>query len=162
MATTTSGLWYPDGTTPMSIIQMIKSAQQSVETVAGMLAWTAYTPAWTATTTNPVLGNGALTGAYARTGKVVHYTILLSPGSTTTFGAGTYLFSLPILRKNAGWGAFGSVYAVVAGAVYTGGAGGQTPTTVAALIGSAFMSPTSPGTFTSGNRLSFAGTYEAA
>ncbi len=30
MASTASGLWYPDGITPMSIIQMIKAAQESV------------------------------------------------------------------------------------------------------------------------------------
>ncbi len=30
MASTASGLWYPDGTTAMSIIQIVKAAQQSV------------------------------------------------------------------------------------------------------------------------------------
>jgi hypothetical protein len=60
-------------------------------------AWTAYTPVWTAPTTNPVLGNGTLTGQYmAQNGKTIHYRIVLIMGSTTTYGSGMYLLSLPV------------------------------------------------------------------
>lgn len=58
-------------------------------------AWTSYTPAWTATTTNPVLNNGTIVSAYSQIGKVVNFRIRLVMGSTTTFGSGTYTFSLP-------------------------------------------------------------------
>lgn len=59
-------------------------------------AWTAYTPAWTATTTNPTLGNGTITGKYTRIGKLIIGRISLLMGSTTTFGAGAYRLSLPV------------------------------------------------------------------
>lgn len=59
-------------------------------------AWTAYTPTWTAVTTNPVLGNGTITGAYTQIGKTVHFRMNLTAGSTTTFGTGAWRFGLPV------------------------------------------------------------------
>jgi hypothetical protein len=58
-------------------------------------AWTSYTPTWTGATTNPVIGNGTLTGRYIKVGRTCTVSLLLIPGSTTTYGAGTYLFGLP-------------------------------------------------------------------
>ncbi|MER7807929.1 hypothetical protein [Streptomyces sp900116325] len=58
-------------------------------------AWTPYTPAWTAATTNPVLGNGSLTGQYIKIGRTCTATVILTMGSTTTYGSGNYSFSLP-------------------------------------------------------------------
>lgn len=57
--------------------------------------WTAYTPVWTASTTNPTLGNGTLTGAYMQAGKLVIWRLKLTFGSTTTVGSGTWSFTLP-------------------------------------------------------------------
>ncbi|WP_433415016.1 hypothetical protein ACQP1V_36220 [Microtetraspora malaysiensis] len=59
--------------------------------------WTAYTPVWTAATTNPGLGNGTLQGAYKRAdvGKAVLFRLRLVMGSTTTYGSGAWSFSLP-------------------------------------------------------------------
>lgn len=58
-----------------------------------------YTPAWTNTATQPVIGNGTLTGAYSRLGKFGWFTFTMGAGSTTTFGTGTDMqFGLP-----AGW-----------------------------------------------------------
>lgn len=59
-------------------------------------ASTAFTPAWTAATTNPVLGNGTLEGWWSRTGKRVSVDIKLTIGTTTTFGSGPWSFSLPV------------------------------------------------------------------
>jgi len=128
--------------------------------VAG--AWAAFAPAWTATGTNPALGNGTLTGRYSQVGKTVSYEILLLAGSTTTFGSGIYVFSLPVDRKNSAWGAVGSAYATTGGTRWAGIVSGVGWTTVTANFGSAEMSPTVPGTFASGNRLSLTGMYEAA
>ena len=63
-------------------------------------AFTSFTPAWTAVTTNPAIGNGTLTGAYTQVNKLVfaRYTLLI--GSTTTFGTGDYRFSFPITANN--------------------------------------------------------------
>jgi hypothetical protein len=65
-------------------------------------AYTSFTPAWTATTTNPVIGNGALTGAFTRVNKLVFARYTLVTGSTTTFGSGDYRFSFPVTANNLG------------------------------------------------------------
>ena len=76
-------------------------------------AWIDYTPTWTASTTNPVLGNGTIVGRYSLVNKTVTAQILLTMGSTTTFGSGAYFFSLPVTAAatlagypaiGAGWG----------------------------------------------------------
>jgi len=63
-------------------------------------AWTAYTPAWTASGTAPSLGNGTLTGAYSQIGKTVHFRLDWTLGSTSTMGTGTYRWSLPVAAKS--------------------------------------------------------------
>ncbi|MDG9717394.1 hypothetical protein [Streptomyces sp. DH24] len=65
-------------------------------------AWTAYTPAWTASSSNPSLGNATLTGRYMKIGRTVLCHINLTTGSTTTYGTGNYSFSLPAQAANAG------------------------------------------------------------
>ena len=62
-------------------------------------AFTSFTPSWTATTTNPVLGNGTLTGEYTQVNKLVYARYALIPGSTTTFGTGDYRFTFPVAAK---------------------------------------------------------------
>lgn len=57
--------------------------------------WASYTPSWTASTTNPTLGNGTLTGRYINAGKTYVVEILLTFGSTTTVGSGVYQWTLP-------------------------------------------------------------------
>ena len=64
-------------------------------------AWLSYTPAWTATTTNPVLNNGTLNGFYKEVDKWITYRIELTAGSTTTFGTGSYRLSLPVTARTA-------------------------------------------------------------
>lgn len=64
-------------------------------TVANAGSPTAYTPAWTTTGTAPSLGNGTLTGAAYTFGKLRVFRIAFTAGSTTTFGTGTWSFSLP-------------------------------------------------------------------
>jgi hypothetical protein len=54
-----------------------------------------YTCAWTASGTNPVLGNGVITAFYTRTGSTTLATVELVIGSTTTLGTGDWRFSLP-------------------------------------------------------------------
>lgn len=59
-------------------------------------AWTTYTPTWTASTTNPVIGNGTLDGAYQKVGRMVSFRARLAVGSTTTNGTGTYFLTVPV------------------------------------------------------------------
>ena len=58
--------------------------------------WQSYTPTWTASTTNPTLGNGTLTGKYIQIGKLVVLNISFTFGSTTAFGTGDHYLSLPV------------------------------------------------------------------
>ena len=59
-------------------------------------AWQAWTPTWTAATTNPNIGNGTLSGRYCQVGKLVHCQLYMLAGSTTTFGTGVWRFSYPV------------------------------------------------------------------
>jgi len=97
---------FVDGKVATSIPLTQKGAASGVATLdAGGLipaaqiggAWSAYTPVWTAATTNPVLGNGTLTGWYKQLpDKTVHLDITLTAGTTTTFGSGVMKLSLPV------------------------------------------------------------------
>jgi hypothetical protein len=56
----------------------------------------AYTPTFATSGTASVLGNGVITGQYARSGAAMTVTILLTVGSTTTFGTGDLRFGIPL------------------------------------------------------------------
>lgn len=79
---------------------VVTAAQLNLEVrdaINGMqAAWTAYTPAWTGSTTNPVIGNGTLVGRSGRIGKtIVGCKAVVLGGTTTTVGSGVYSLSLP-------------------------------------------------------------------
>ncbi|MFF2773343.1 hypothetical protein ACFVU3_00400 [Streptomyces sp. NPDC058052] len=63
-------------------------------------AWTPYTPTWTGSTGNPVLGNGTIYGRSKSVGKKVTAVIELVMGTTTTFGSGYWQLSLPSTAAN--------------------------------------------------------------
>lgn len=66
-------------------------------------AWTSYTPVWTAATTNPVLGNGTMGGAWMQAGKLTLFRINITAGSTTTFGTGGMRLTLPATPTSNLW-----------------------------------------------------------
>ncbi len=77
------------------------SASQVVGTKRAGI-WQEYTPVWTSSLSpQPVLGNGTITGTYARVGDIIRATVLLTAGSTTTFGTSGWLFSLPVAAAGA-------------------------------------------------------------
>lgn len=57
--------------------------------------WSPYTPTWSASSA-PSIGNGTLAGSYTRIGNIIHARIRLVAGSTTTYGSGTWTFTLPV------------------------------------------------------------------
>lgn len=59
------------------------------------VAWSTYTPTWTGASTNPVINNGTLTGAYLVVGKTMFLRITIIMGSTTTYGSGDWSLALP-------------------------------------------------------------------
>lgn len=75
-----------------------------------LIGWQAFNPVWTASSTNPVVGNGTLAGRYTRIGKTVHCTIHLTAGSTTTFGSGFWSFKLPTASASPKWCPVGVAY----------------------------------------------------
>ncbi|MFJ8555317.1 hypothetical protein [Streptomyces sp. NPDC093676] len=81
--------------------------------------WTTYTPTWTASTTNPSIGNGTITGRYLKIGRTVLAELYISVGSTTTIGSGTYLLTVPFPKANVGTESVGAAR-LSAGSVYIG------------------------------------------
>lgn len=83
-------------------------------------AWTPYTPLWTASGTQPAIGNGTLVGRYMKMGRLVVGTIYFLMGSTTTYGTGSYFWSLPpVAAPYTGqslWSVMGMMKAYQAGA----------------------------------------------
>lgn len=57
--------------------------------------WQSYTPTWTASTSNPTLGTGALSGKWRRVGDSMELKIHLNTNGVTGLGSGNWLFSLP-------------------------------------------------------------------
>lgn len=89
-------------TTPRTwvIAEVVSAAEMNTEirdAITGLQAsWTSYTPSWTATGTAPAIGNGQLLGKWQQIGKSIDVQINVIPGSTTTFGTGSYSFSVPV------------------------------------------------------------------
>lgn len=84
------GQFYDNGT---DLLRWNGSSWDTYYKVPG--AWQSYTPVWTASTTNPNVGNGTLIGRYQKVGRDVHFHINLTCGSTTTFGSGNYNWTMP-------------------------------------------------------------------
>lgn len=125
-----------------------------------------YTPSWTASVSNPVLGNGTVTGKFVQIGKFVHYEIVYVFGSTTTFGSGTYKFSLPVAAASGGDSAAGYAIMFDAGVEWRIGVAIIADANNVSVIedhdtGSG-ITPTTPFTFASGQVVSISGDYIAA
>ena len=59
-------------------------------------AWTNYTPTWSASPTPPAIGNGTIVGRYKELdGTTLAISIVVTMGTTTTFGSGGWTFTLP-------------------------------------------------------------------
>lgn len=139
--------------------------------VGGSSPWTAFTPVWVGASTNPVIGNGTLSGRYSQIGKHVTAQWYLRPGSTTTFGSGAYSFTLPVASSASQQGsAVGQLYAVNNGNYFTCGALllGQGGTSVTpwlpastATTALAQLSPTVPWTIKSTDTFNFTLKYES-
>jgi hypothetical protein len=63
--------------------------------------WTSYTPTWTASSSNPSIGNGTIEGYYKLIGKTCFVRGNIAMGSTTTFGSGEWYVELPFPAKHA-------------------------------------------------------------
>jgi hypothetical protein len=57
--------------------------------------WTAYTPTWSSSGTQPTLGNGSISGRFRREGTTLHVEVDLAVGSSSSVGTGNARISLP-------------------------------------------------------------------
>ena len=128
----------------------------------------AYTPTWVASTTAPVVGaDGTLLGRFRMVGGQVEFDITLTAGTATTFGVGTYGFTLPMTAKTVagvrwhgesyGYDNSGTAYF---GAVSIPSAG--TAVTIAGNGGTAIWGWVTPVTWAASDIISVGGRYEAA
>jgi hypothetical protein len=126
-------------------------------------AWASFTPAWTASGTNPVLNNGTLVGRYKQVDKTIDFTIDLTIGSTTTLGSGTYLFDLPVASVRGVEMAINSTLSMVHGVTRNSGGALLVTSTVARLMqDTGPVTNASPFAWATGDVISLAGSYEAA
>lgn len=65
-----------------------------------------FSPAWTAASSAPAIGNGSIDARYIQVGDLVTMWARISMGSTTTFGSGEWYLALPTAAATAaGYGA---------------------------------------------------------
>ena len=81
--TTASGFPYPATTETSDVQRDLKALADYLEAKAATA--TAFTPTWTASTTNPAIGNGTIAGAWWRVGNLIFFRIKVTAGSTNTF-----------------------------------------------------------------------------
>jgi hypothetical protein len=127
-------------------------------------AWDTYTPSWTASSVNPAIGNGTISGRYFAIGKLVIAEIILTPGSTTTFGTGDYRLTVPTAAA-AGAPIIGVADAADAGTANHIGVTRQITTTTFAVLVTASASiwgTTVPMTWANGDSARFLVAYRAA
>lgn len=168
MGTTANGIVYPDASSPVGSIRAhLQQLAETADAAAIGGAWSTFTPTWTATTTNPGIGNGTLVGRYRQTGKTVDFYIGLLMGSTTTYGSGAWLFALPSAPLSAlRWPAQVVAFDASAGQQFAGPAAWVS--SLSRLAPNTGVSPTasvlstSPFTWATSDTLVITGTYEAA
>jgi hypothetical protein len=126
--------------------------------------WTAYTPTWTGG--SPTIGNGTLVGSYMQAGKLVHYRIVLTIGSTTTLGSGTWLFTVPVAASITGHQPAGLCEAFdTSGSAITmmfARFNNSTTQIAGEQTGGTDLTNASPYAWAAGDTVIFSGTYEAA
>ncbi len=91
-------LFKPDPLELVDVVPQLNANFDKIDTLAGAIgggAWQTYTPGWSASVTQPAIGNGVRTGRFLQIGKTVDVLITIQWGSTTAAGNGVYTFTLP-------------------------------------------------------------------
>lgn len=127
-------------------------------------SWESWTPALTASTTNPTLGTGGSTaGRYGRIQKVVVGIGLVAFGTAgTAAGSGLYYVSLPITARFAGevigdWQAYDGTSLWRVGSLIS-----DTTTRAYMMYEGTFVGNTAPWAWSTSDFIRFSFTYEAA
>jgi hypothetical protein len=129
--------------------------------------WTSYTPTWTASSVNPAIGNGSITGRYRRAsgGDLLHFQLRIAMGSTTTFGTGVWRVTYPSPAPSATALTFLSPhgYAIDAsnsGATWAIVAKTESTYLVMGSGGGSLVTPTIPFTWATNDVLTLEGFYQ--
>lgn len=142
----------------------LETWHDALNALTGQLSTFAST--WRSTGTAPALGNGTLVGRYFQAGALVVGRITLTPGSTSTFGTGSYNFDLPTtLLSGNQWQSLGAcTIRDSSGALtYALSAFSASSTTVSAANGSGNrLGALSPITLASADTIDFWFSYESA
>lgn len=144
------------GGTGMSATDVEAAIDELATEKADYTAWSAFTPTWTASVSNPAIGNGTLSGRYALVGKILFWSIVLSPGTTTTFGSGTWKFAIPP-GTPAGL-SVGNALAYGTGPLYLGQ--GLVSSVIEPLFSTGIASASVPQAWANGTPLVMSGSYE--
>lgn len=112
--------------------------------------WQLYTPTWAGSGSNPSIGNGTITGRYTLIDDLLFLQIRVLMGSTTTFGSGTYTWTIPTgMTLTYPINGSASLFDASPGAIYGGIPRYDSATTLAVLsvhAASAFWTSTVPAT----------------
>lgn len=148
-----------------SQLQSINNNNSSINTLNGLLpflnAWTPYSPA----TAGLTIGNGALLARQLTVGKLVHFVVQLTLGSTSAVN-GSVTIDLPSAPHDLGAHSFaGFAFDSSASArigLHCFNGSGSSVWFRDTSSGSAVLSATNPFTWATGDTLSASGFYEAA
>lgn len=131
--------------------------------------WTSYSPSWTASSVNPAIGNGTLTGGFIEANKLIKFWLCITMGSTTTYGTGNWMITLPVADVGQRFSFTGiardtsatSSYPIIGERISSATLQIRSfPTTAGAVFGNA--SSTVPFTWANTDTLTINGEYEAA
>lgn len=119
-----------------------------------------FVPTWTGSISNPVIGNGTLSGEFFVANGMCQVTVTMVAGSTTTFGSGVWSFALPVTCRSIN-AQRGSALAFDSGALFYTGIAAAAGTTVTATFDqtNTQAQSTVPFTWASGDSLSLTVTY---
>jgi hypothetical protein len=129
--------------------------------------WEVWTPSWSSTGVAPAIGNGFIGGTYCRFNKTIIADGYIIAGSTTTYGTGTYRFSVPIspMVSSNGLVGYGAIFDASAGYISYSGVGSQASTTLVEFrLGAAsnVFASTVPVTMGNADQFRFQIIYQAA
>ncbi len=137
----------------------------------GIGEWTDYTPTWTATTTNPTIGNGTIVGRYSRIQNLILVQFNITFGSTTAKGSGQYRISVPVTAAAtlSPYAVLGSGYLLDASAASVWTTAILVPNSATTIVGMKItgvgygdVTDTNPFTFTIGDEINGTFFYKAA
>ena len=126
--------------------------------------WSDYSPSWTASVSNPSIGDGSIVGRFYQFGKTVQVYIKITVGSTTALGSGAWRLSLPISAQNNYNSIFNAVLSDNGSRWYQATAFNgydANPNYVTLYYSDAPVNDTAPFTWTNGDSFVITGTYEA-